>query len=171
MVGRMTAGSELRAGDADRDRAMDVLRAGFAEGRLTEEEHGDRVAKVQAARTYGELAELVADLPSGPPGVPAVAHPQPVVPPAEPVNGLAVASLICGLAEIPTFGLTALPAVMLGTRARQQIRESGQRGESLAVAGQVLGWVAVGLVFAVILSLMIWIMLPPGPGAGGPIGG
>jgi uncharacterized membrane protein len=170
----MAAGSELRAGDADRDRALDVLRAGFAEGRLTEEEHAHRVAKVQAARTYGELAELVDDLPAGPldPAVHApVAAGQPLpVPVTPPLNRKAVASLVCGLAMVPTLGVTALPAVMLGSSAIKEIRETGQRGESLAMVGQVLGWVAVGLFFVVILGIMIWIMLPPGPGAGGPIG-
>lgn len=58
--------SRLLAGDADRDRAVDVLRAGFAEGRLTQEEFTERVARAYESRTYGELGELVADLPAGP---------------------------------------------------------------------------------------------------------
>ncbi len=86
------------------------------------------------------------------------------------INSLVAASLICGLAEVPTLGLSALPAVILGTRARQQIRETGQRGEALAVAGLILGWTAIALFFAVIFGIMIWLALPPGPGTGGPIG-
>ena len=164
----------MLAGDADRERAIDVLKAGFAEGRLTKAEYEERVDRVHAARTYGDLAPLVADLPAGPLGsvthLSAAGHPpaQTAEPPV--VSSLAVASLICGLAELPTLGLSALPAVVLGIRARQQIRETGQRGEGLAVAGLVLGWTALILFFAAILGIMILLALPPAPGTGGPIG-
>ena len=54
------------AATADRERTVGVLRAGFTEGRLTQDELGERVAQAYAARTYGELWELTADLPHGP---------------------------------------------------------------------------------------------------------
>jgi hypothetical protein len=54
------------AGDADRERTIGVLRAGFTEGRLTQDELGDRIARAYAARTYGDLWTLTADLPTGP---------------------------------------------------------------------------------------------------------
>jgi hypothetical protein len=54
------------AASADRERAVGVLRAGFTEGRLSQDELDDRVARVYAARTYGELWALTADLPAGP---------------------------------------------------------------------------------------------------------
>jgi hypothetical protein len=54
------------AASADRERAVGVLRAGFAEGRLSQDELDDRVARAYAARTYGELWALTADLPAGP---------------------------------------------------------------------------------------------------------
>jgi uncharacterized membrane protein len=161
----MLAGPGMLASTADRERAIDVLKAGFAEGRLTKAEFDERSDRVYAARTYANLAPLVADLPAGP----AAGYPPPAAP--GPINGLAVASLICGLAEIPTLGLSALPAVILGTRARQQIRRTGQRGDGLAVAGLILGWTAIRLFFAAIVIMMIWLALPPGPGTGGPIGG
>ena len=44
---------------------MGVLRAGFTEGRLTQDELDDRVARAYAARTYGQLWELTSDLPAG----------------------------------------------------------------------------------------------------------
>jgi Domain of unknown function (DUF4190)/Domain of unknown function (DUF1707) len=161
----------MLAGTADRERAIDMLKAGFAEGRLTRAEHDERVARAHAARTGVELAALVADLPAGPSGIviqyPGAPYPPPVPPT---INSLAVASLICGLAEIPTLGVSAIPAVILGSMARKQIRETGQRGEGLAVAGLILGWTAFWCFFAAILAIMIWLMLPPAPGAGGPIG-
>ena len=54
------------AGSADRERTVGVLRAGFTEGRLTQDELDDRVARAYAARTYRDLWALIADLPSGP---------------------------------------------------------------------------------------------------------
>jgi hypothetical protein len=42
-----------------------VLRAGFAEGRLTQDELDERVARAYASRTYGDLWALTADLPAG----------------------------------------------------------------------------------------------------------
>jgi len=53
------------AANADRERAVGVLRAGFTEGRLTQEELDERVAQAYAARTYGQLWALTADLPAG----------------------------------------------------------------------------------------------------------
>jgi len=54
------------AGSADRERAVGVLRAAFTEGRLTQDELDDRVARAYTARTYGDLWALIADLPAGP---------------------------------------------------------------------------------------------------------
>jgi hypothetical protein len=76
------------AGSADRERAVGVLRAAFTEGRLTQDELDDRVARAYAARTYGDLWTLVADLPAGPlpyPGGVPYQQATPAVPPsAEP---------------------------------------------------------------------------------------
>ncbi|MEV5316582.1 DUF1707 domain-containing protein [Streptomyces sp. NPDC052687] len=55
----------LRASDADRDRVADLLGQALAEGRLTPEEHAERVAEAFRARTVGELDPLVRDLPGG----------------------------------------------------------------------------------------------------------
>ena len=64
------------AGRADRERTVGVLRAGFTEGRLTEDELDDRVARAYAARTYRDLWALTADLPAGPlPYPPDLAYP------------------------------------------------------------------------------------------------
>jgi hypothetical protein len=53
------------ASSADRERTVGVLRAGFTEGRLTQDELDERVAQAYAARTYGQLWALTADLPTG----------------------------------------------------------------------------------------------------------
>ncbi len=55
---------ELRASDAERDRAVVRLREGAAEGRLTLEEFSQRMSHAFEARTHGELDELTRDLPA-----------------------------------------------------------------------------------------------------------
>ncbi|MFC1417480.1 DUF1707 SHOCT-like domain-containing protein [Streptacidiphilus cavernicola] len=58
------AEADLRASDADRERVAEALREAYAEGRLTAEEHSERVDSVYAAKTLGELVPLTVDLPS-----------------------------------------------------------------------------------------------------------
>jgi hypothetical protein len=52
----------LRASDADRDQVAALLSAAYAEGRLTGEEHDERLAQVLAARTFDDLIPLTSDL-------------------------------------------------------------------------------------------------------------
>jgi hypothetical protein len=52
----------LRASDADRDQVANVLSTAYAEGRLTREEHDERLSQVMAARTFEELIPLTQDL-------------------------------------------------------------------------------------------------------------
>ncbi|MFG2500326.1 DUF1707 domain-containing protein [Streptomyces sp. NPDC048441] len=91
----------LRASDADRDRTADILREALAEGRLTAEEHGERIDGVYRAKTMGELEPLVSDLPAArgaSSGVSAAHEPAPsrpsdgVVPPVADENLVAVFS-------------------------------------------------------------------------------
>lgn len=60
----MEGDASIRASDADRDRAAAALREHLAAGRLTVEEFGDRLERAFAARTLGDLEELMADLPA-----------------------------------------------------------------------------------------------------------
>jgi uncharacterized membrane protein len=151
--------SMMRASDADRERAADVLKAGFAEGRLQRQEFETRLTRVHQASTYGELQALVADLPQGP--VQQHAQPQPYYGPAHPVvmppppqtNGNATAALICGLLTTVTAGLTSIPAVILGHKARAEIRRTGEDGDGQAITGLVFGY--LGIAFWVILILAI----------------
>jgi Domain of unknown function (DUF1707)/Cell wall-active antibiotics response 4TMS YvqF len=53
---------DLRASDADRDRVLALLAEAVSDGRLTAEEHAERVQRACTARTLGELAELTVDL-------------------------------------------------------------------------------------------------------------
>ncbi|WP_051970019.1 DUF1707 SHOCT-like domain-containing protein [Kitasatospora azatica] len=81
------AEAELRASDADRERIADLLRDAYAEGRLTVDEHAERIEAAYTARTLGELAPLTRDLPTHRPlsvsmEKPVAAPPTPPLPPA-----------------------------------------------------------------------------------------
>jgi hypothetical protein len=62
----VVARSELRASHDDRDRVVELLRVAAGDGRLTAEELDERLEVAMTARTYGELARLVSDLPDSP---------------------------------------------------------------------------------------------------------
>ncbi|KUL49377.1 MULTISPECIES: DUF1707 SHOCT-like domain-containing protein [unclassified Streptomyces] len=94
------AAGSLRASDADRDRTADILREALAEGRLTAEEHSERIDGVYRAKTMAELEPLVSDLPAAhgrprPAHVPGLAPSRPspgAVPPVADENLVAVLS-------------------------------------------------------------------------------
>lgn len=130
----LTSGyGNLRASTADRERAIDILKAAFVEGRLSQDECEQRAAQAFSARTYGELATLTADLPAGgallcqPPG-----HSLP--PTTRPMNRLAVASLVIALMPV-----IPMLAIFTGLIAHAQIQERGERGAGLATAGILIG--------------------------------
>ena len=135
--------ASMRASSADRERAVDVLKAGFAEGRLTQDEYNDRMGRAYAARTYGDLAALTADLPAGASPLPAWPVPAYQPPPAGGTNSMAIASMMLGVAEFFTGGLTAIPAVICGHIARRQMKQTAERGDGLATSGLVLGYMAI----------------------------
>lgn len=156
----------LRASDADRERVTEVLKASFAEGRLTKEEFAERQGRALVARTYQDLGAQLADLPVAPPGSfgpPSryspfgMYHPAAMYRPAgslwpngglarpyrasQRINPLAAAALIS--AFVPFFGSVA--AIMLGHTALREIRETGEGGAAVAAAGIALGYVVIAL--------------------------
>lgn len=135
----------MLASDADRDHAAEVLKSGFATGRLTKDEYDDYLHRLYTARTYGDLVHVTRQLPGG--GMALFAPPAPAR-----TNSLAVASLACGAAEFVTFGLTAIPAVILGYMARAQIRRTGEAGSGLALWGLFLGWLAI-VIFVLFIAV------------------
>jgi hypothetical protein len=149
--------ASIRASDADRERLVEVLKTGFAEGRLTQDEYNFRMDRAYRARTYGELGLLVSDLPAPQPAYGYPAYRQPGT------NSMAVASLVFGIAEFFTGGLTAIPAVILGHMARRQMQVTGESGRGMAKAGLVLGWTAIALfVLTVVLAVVGGLVLAHG---------
>jgi hypothetical protein len=166
--------ASMRASSADRERAVDVLKAGFTEGRLTQDEYNDRMGRAYAARTYGDLAALTADLPAGAWPVPAWPVPAYQPPPPSGTNSLAIASMVLGVAEFFTGGLTAIPAVICGHVARRQMKQTAQRGDGLATSGLVLGYMAIIFWSVLIAASLVGVAIsiahngqfpqgPPGP--------
>ena len=107
-----TASDRLRASDADRDQVLESLKTAFVQGRLTIDELDERAGQALVSRTYGELAALTADIPSGP----ARAVPRPPaapagVPAAEPVPAALRTPASAKAAVWAACVIAALPAV------------------------------------------------------------
>ena len=60
----MAGDPRIRASDDDRERTVSLLREHHAAGRLTLDEFNERLDKAYAAKTLGELDELMSDLPA-----------------------------------------------------------------------------------------------------------
>ena len=154
-VGRtraFAAGGEpgkLRASDADRDRVVEVLSMAYSEGRLFKDEYDVRLENALSARTYADLDQLVTDLPV------ARAVAVTAVTPVAGTNGLAIASLACGLVQCVFGPVTAIPAIMFGHVALHQIKRTGAQGAGLALMGLILGWATVILVVVVGLVVSV----------------
>ncbi|WP_405527231.1 DUF1707 and DUF4190 domain-containing protein [Streptomyces canus] len=156
--------SAMLASHADRERAVDVLRAGYGEGRLEKDEFDKRVERAYGARTVGELALLVSDLPLGPMPQPApvTAVPRTFLPAPRPrANGKAVGAAVCGLLCVPTFGFTGIPAVILGHAARAEIERTGEGGDGLALTGLVFGWLSIAA-WSILMTLLLAVGLASG---------
>jgi Domain of unknown function (DUF1707)/Domain of unknown function (DUF4190) len=152
------AGAErgkMRAADADRDRVVGFLNTAYSEGRLSKDEFDTRLENALSARTYADLDRLVTDLPAAPAAMVPAAAATTVVAPVATTNGLAIASLACGLAQFVFGPLAAIPAIVFGHVARSQIKRTGERGSGLALAGLILGWATVILVLVLIVGLVI----------------
>ena len=81
----------------------------------------------------------------------------PTLPPPPPsadlsrTNKKASWSLGLGIASM-LFGFLAIPALILGYKAKREITASRSRGYDMAIAGIVLGW--IGLAFVVLVIIL-----------------
>jgi Domain of unknown function (DUF1707) len=124
----MVRRSAFRASDADREFIAERLRNAAAEGRILSEELEHRLEATFAARTYGELNAIVADLPretprpGRPSRIPVRLRPATIValvilfPMA---LALAAAAIVAVLALFTAWAVAmSLAALFLGPRAR-----------------------------------------------------
>jgi uncharacterized membrane protein len=149
---------QMRAADADRDRAVSYLATAYTEGRLAKDEYDARLETALAARTYSDLDQVVTDLPGARVG------PVPLRGPT-PTNGLAIASLACGVAQFAFGPLPTIPAIVLGHMARHQIKRTGEQGAGMALTGLLLGWAAVAIGVLAILALTVLVVTSTRNGA------
>ncbi len=156
-------GGHLRASHADREQATEQLKVAFVQGRLDNEEFDARVGQALTARTYTELAAVIADLPAAPTAA------QPPEPGA-----------VRGEARVlrPGAVLAAATAIYAGTWLLAFFLPRTSEGEPMAGANLVVAATfaySVALVFAVGRILSGWQdrratgQLPggPTPGPGG----
>jgi len=77
-------------------------------------------------------------------------------------NPLAIASLISSLVGVVmswtwVLAIGVLVGVVLGHIALSQIRRTGERGRGMALAGVIIGWVAIGLTVLLILAFVLFL--------------
>jgi hypothetical protein len=127
----------MRASDADRDSVVADLGEHFQVGRLTAAELDERTGQALTARTYGELTELLADLPAARPAPPIPAASSPTAWPSRSpgrvtprvmaaLTGLAITAVVL-IAAHSGWGLIWLlvPALII---ARRSVCSSGASG-------------------------------------------
>jgi hypothetical protein len=101
---------------------------------------------------YGQPAYPGADQP-GYPGY-GYGAPAPVV---RPTNTMAIVALVLSLVGLPC-GLTAPVGAIIGHVARRQIRERGESGDGMALAGIIVGWIVTAL-WLVYVAFMIFLLI------------
>jgi len=92
---------------------------------------------------------------------------QPTDPAAQPTNGMAMASMICGIIGI-VGGCLLIPsilAIIFGHIARAQIRRGEGSGDGLAVAGLWMGYIWNGLMVLVIVIYILFFVVAIGVAA------
>ena len=125
----------LRGSRADRERVIDVLKAAFAEGRLTRDEFDLRVGRVLKSRAYADFDAVTSDLP---------AAPRPPAPAPEPVSDARKliarrSAAAWGMSIVLTEAVTLLHDPVLGL-----------------IAGAFIGCLAAVLV-AGLLTFLAWV--------------
>ena len=80
-------------------------------------------------------------------------------------SGLAIASLVCGIAAWIIFPIVAaIAAVITGHLAKKEIRDSNgtMSGDGMALAGLLMGYIQLGLfVLAIIVIAVVVLVLAP----------
>jgi hypothetical protein len=88
----------------------------------------------------------------------------PMVAVGRPTNGLAIASMVVSLVGALALtcygvgGLISIVGAILGHVARRQIRERGEGGDGMALAGIVVGWIATGLAVVIVVALVAFVI-------------
>lgn len=124
---------------------------------------GEQVPDYPVGGYPGYPAQPMPPAPAAQPaGYPAAGYPGYGYPPvmaSPPTNGMAIASMvvsivgILGLCGYGVGGYIGIVGAILGHVAKRQIRERGESGDGMALAGIILGWIATAI--AVIATIAI----------------
>jgi hypothetical protein len=128
---------DMRVSDNDRQTAADRLRAAQNEGRITVPEYDNRLGRLYQAVTYGDIADLLVDLPAPAPVGPVFPQAQPqmtTMPPQMPQPQ-------------PMTGNIAGPAAVVQNTIVVQNN----------AVGPTSGWATAGLVFGILGLAGFWI--------------
>jgi hypothetical protein len=81
-------------------------------------------------------------------------------------NGLSIAAMVISIVGMVSLSCYGVGGIILGTLgaifghvSRKQIRERGEAGAGMALAGIIVGWIAVGLglvIVAVVIGFVVW---------------
>jgi hypothetical protein len=168
MVTPAAGDGRLRASHDDREHVVEVLKAAFVQGRLTQDELDTRVGQALAARTYADLAALTSDLPApAPASAPAPAPAPATAPAARPRNAAAYRAVKTGAGAIAaTIIAVTIVAVAVG---------QPQAAAVLAVIITIFAALTTAFV-AALISVVLKVesrrhhrsrgKLPPGPASG-----
>lgn len=126
----------LRMSDAERDRAAAELGEHYAQGRLTVDEHAERLDRILAARTRGELGPIFADLPrSAAPvwgGHPAGSTPASRAPRRRRFRGLPVPLVVLVAVLVAVTVVAHLPLILIGLGGWLLLSRGGHCGTTHA---------------------------------------
>jgi hypothetical protein len=78
-------------------------------------------------------------------------------PPPAKANSLAITSMVLALVGL-ACGLTAPIGAIMGHVARRQIRQRGESGDGMALAGIIVGWIVTALWMAYLAFMVILII-------------
>ena len=133
-----TAGArrQLRTSRADREQAVDVLKAAFVQGRLAKDEFDLRLSRVLTSRTYADLDALTADIPA------ALLRPQLPEPTREAASPPARESTERKIVKAWAFATVVLPSVAVGV--------------ALLKEGTALAYIAIAMaMFACVVAVPV----------------
>jgi len=120
--------AQMKASDSDRDAVVSDLGEHFQAGRLTAGEFDERMGRALASRTWGELRDLLADLPATQPGPRASATSSPSArpsrssgrfapPPIAVLAGIGIAvAVVVNVAHVGGFIWLLLPVLLVARR-------------------------------------------------------
>jgi hypothetical protein len=152
-------GTVLRVDEAYEPRVSTLVEEALGEDALVEE------ARPAPPSPAGAPAGAAAPPPYGTPPAPYAApvpgaYPAAPAAPSPPTNNAAVVSLVCGVAGLLTGCVPTGPVgLWFGLKARREIRERGEGGEGIAVAGLITSGIATALLVIALLVLLFVVLV------------